>query len=209
MKKQKAKLIAVDNPGDIVEIINDSVKATAILSDTRQLIVKKLKKPGSASSIARESGLPRQKVNYHIRELEKSGFVEFLKEKRKGNCIERIVRSTANSYVISPLALGSLAVDPADIKDKFSSAYQVAIAAKTIQDISQLRNRAEKKNRKLATFSLTSIISIKSPEQLNKFSQEMSECAAKLIKKYQDESAGSRQFNFNVGIYPDVSNESL
>lgn len=204
MEKLKSKPNAVDNPEDIVGIINDTVKATAILSDTRQVIVKMLKKPGSASSIARETGLPRQKVNYHIRELEKSGFIEFVEEKRKGNCVERIVRSTANSYVISSLALGSLAVDPSDIKDRFSSSYQVAIAAKTIQDISQLRNSAEKKQKKVATFSLTSKISFKSPEQLNKFFQELSDCTAELIKKYQDESVGSRRFNFNVAIYPSV-----
>jgi hypothetical protein len=48
--------------------------------------------------------LPRQQVGYHLRALEQAGLVELVEERRKGNCIERIVRAAACSYVISPEA---------------------------------------------------------------------------------------------------------
>ena len=44
----------------------------------------------------------------HLHELEKEGFVEFVEQRPKGNCLERVVRATARSYVISPAALGLL-----------------------------------------------------------------------------------------------------
>jgi hypothetical protein len=51
-------------------------------------------------------------VNYHLRELETQGLVELVEERRRGNCVERIVRATAKSYVVSAEALATLASDP-------------------------------------------------------------------------------------------------
>jgi len=78
-----------------------------------------LHEPDSASGVARRMKLPRQTVNYHLRELEKEGFVEFIEQRAKGNCLERVVRATARSYVISPTALGSMGVDATTVRDRF------------------------------------------------------------------------------------------
>ena len=75
-------------------------------------LYQQLAEPDSASGVARRLGLPRQQVNYHLRELEKQGFLEFIEERRKGNCMERLVRATARTYLISPEALGHLGPTP-------------------------------------------------------------------------------------------------
>ena len=62
--------------------------------------------------LADRVGLARQKVNYHLRELERHGLVELVEERRKGNMTERVLRATAASYVISPAALAAVAPDP-------------------------------------------------------------------------------------------------
>ncbi len=58
--------------------------------------------------LAARSGLARQKVNYHLRELERHGLVELVEERRKGNVTERVMRATAASFVISPAALAAV-----------------------------------------------------------------------------------------------------
>jgi biotin operon repressor len=37
--------------------------------------------PDSGSGVARRIGMPRQQVNYHLRELEKPGLVKFVEER--------------------------------------------------------------------------------------------------------------------------------
>ncbi|KAB2955835.1 MAG: winged helix-turn-helix transcriptional regulator, partial [Thermoanaerobaculia bacterium] len=69
--------------------------------------------PATAAGLARRLGLPRQRVNYHLRELEKAGLVELVEERRRGNCVERLVRATARAFLLGPEALGAQAADPA------------------------------------------------------------------------------------------------
>src|ERR671925_2120899 len=96
-----------------VAVIDDPAAAEASLDPVRARLLAELAEPGSASSLAARLGLPRQKVNYHLRSLEQHGLVELVAERRKGNCTERLLRATAASYVISPAALEAGAPDPA------------------------------------------------------------------------------------------------
>ena len=77
----------------------------------------------SASGLARLFGLPRQQVNYHLRELGGAGLVALVEERRKGNCTERIVWAAADTFVISPEVTGAGRGMPAD---RFSAAYLAA-----------------------------------------------------------------------------------
>ena len=86
-------------------------------------------------------GLPRQQVSYHVRELEHAGLVTFVEERRKGNCVERVVQAAARSYVVSPAALGSLGSTPAEQRDTFSIGYLVGLAARAIRDLAWLSAR--------------------------------------------------------------------
>ena len=62
---------------------------------TRLRLVRELVEPDSAAGLAKRLGLPRQRLNYHLRELEAAGLLELVEERRRGNCVERIVRAVA------------------------------------------------------------------------------------------------------------------
>jgi DNA-binding transcriptional ArsR family regulator len=81
------------------------------LDRIRARLLAELCQPASAAGLAERVGLPRQKVNYHLRLLEQHGLIELVEERRKGNCTERVLRATATSYVISPEALDTVAPD--------------------------------------------------------------------------------------------------
>lgn len=95
-----------------VTVIDDPAAAEASLDPVRARLLAELTRPGSASSLAAAVGLSRQKVNYHLRALERHGLVELVHERRKGNMTERVMRAIAASYVISPVALPAVAPDP-------------------------------------------------------------------------------------------------
>jgi DNA-binding transcriptional ArsR family regulator len=186
--------------------IADTGRAAAMLNPLRLQILEKLREPNSASGLARQMEIPRQKINYHLRELEKHGLIELVEERKKGNCVERIVRATARHYLISPEALGNLASDPAQVQDRFSSTYLVAVAARTIRDLAVLRSKAESAGKQLATFSLDTDVKFASVADLNAFAEELTNMVARLVAKYHNERAPrGRVFKFIAGSYPAIT----
>lgn len=189
-----------------VSFVDDAARASALLNPLRLQILEKLREPDSASGLARVMNLPRQKLNYHLRELEKHGLVEPVEERKKGNCVEKIVRAAARYYLISPEALGNLATDPGEIQDRLSSTYLVAVATRTIRDLAVLRARAEKAGKKLATFTLEMNVRFASAADQHAFTAKLTNAVAKLAAKYHDEKVpGGRLYKFVVGSYPAIT----
>ena len=108
-----------------VHLVNDPRQAAMLAAPLRQRILEALAEPGSASTMARTLGLARQKVAYHVRQLEKHGFVELVREEKRRGCKERIVRRTAQYLVASPSVLAP-GMDPRKLKDKFSAIPRLA-----------------------------------------------------------------------------------
>ena len=96
-----------------------------------------------------------------------------MEERRKGNCTERILRATARAFVISPEALGSFGPAPEAAQDRFSASYVVAVAARTITEVSALDARARADERRISTLTLDSEIRFASPESRAAFAQEL------------------------------------
>jgi DNA-binding transcriptional ArsR family regulator len=163
----------------------------------------RLKEPTSAAAVSRETGVPRQKLNYHFKLLEANGLVEFVEERRKGNCVERLVRATARQYLISPEALGKLGSNSAEIRDRFSGAYLASAAGRAIRDLALVRSGADAAGKKIATLTLEANVKFASPETRNAFAEEFAESVARLVAKYHDETApNGRNFRVLVGVYP-------
>ena len=188
-----------------IEVLRDPGQAAALLHPERMRVLEKLTQPDSASGVARHLKLPRQQVNYHLRELEKSGLVEFVEERRRGNCLERLVRSTARSYLISPDALGHLGDDPAVERDRFSVSYLLSAAARAIRDLAVLRPRAEKAGKRLATLTLETEIRFASAAERSAFAEELTDAIAGLTAKYNTAGPGSRPFRILIGAYPAIT----
>jgi DNA-binding transcriptional ArsR family regulator len=196
-------------PQAAVNFVGDAASAAVLLKPLRLQILERLREPDSASGLSRLMNLPRQKLNYHLRELEKHGLIEQVEERKKGNCVERIVRATARYYFISPEALGTLGTDPSQIQDRFSSTYLVAVAARAIRDLAVLRTRADKAGKKLATFTLETNIRFASAADQHAFAEELANAVAKLTAKYHDEkTTGGRQYKFIIGSYPAITKKA-
>ncbi len=189
-----------------VRVLRDPESASAVLQPVRLRLLERLREPNSAAGIAREAGLPRQQVNYHLRELERHGLVEFVEERRKGNCNERIVRATARTYLVSPEALGALGTGPEERRDRFSASYLVAAAARLIRDVAVLAIRARKAEKRLATLTVETDVRFRSAADRHRFAEELTETVARLAAKYHEEAApDGRAFRFLIGAYPVIT----
>src|SRR3979409_1161866 len=127
-----------------VTVIDDPAAAEVSLDPVRSRLLAELVQPASASTLAAKVGLPRQKVNYHLRALERYGLVELVEQRRKGNMTERGMRATAASYVISPSALAAVAPDPDRSPDRLSALWMLSLAARLVREVGELIGRAKR-----------------------------------------------------------------
>src|SRR5882757_3883343 len=100
-----------------VDVIDDPAAATAALEPMRTRLLAELAEPASAAGLAARLGIPRQKVNYHLRALEAHRLVRETETRRWGGLTERLYEATATSYIVSPQAFGPIAADPGRAAD--------------------------------------------------------------------------------------------
>ncbi|HEY7484831.1 MAG TPA: helix-turn-helix domain-containing protein [Streptosporangiaceae bacterium] len=186
-----------------VAVIEDAAAAEVSLDPTRARLLAELAEPGSATMLAAKVGLARQKVNYHLRALERHGLVELVEERRKGNVTERLMQATAASYVISPAALAPVEPDPARSPDQLSARWLLALAARLVREVGALITGASKANRRLATFAIDGHIRFASAADRAAFAEELATAVTRLVSKYHDESAkGGRDHRVIVALHP-------
>ncbi|MGW7480753.1 ArsR/SmtB family transcription factor [Nonomuraea muscovyensis] len=186
-----------------VAVIEDPAAAEASLDPMRSRLLAELVEPGSATSLAAKVGLARQKVNYHLRTLEKHGLVELVEERRKGNVTERVMRATASSFVISPTALAAVQPDPARSPDRLSAGWLLALAAQLVRDVGELVTGAVREHKRLATFAIDGQVRFASAADRSAFAEELTACVTALVSKYHDESApGGRDHRLVVAVHP-------
>ena len=186
-----------------VDVVDDTERAQVLLHPARLRLLEHLEEPRSAAAIARRVDMPRQRINYHLRALEKRGLIRLVEERRKGSVTERIYGRTGQAYAISTAALGKLGSSPEDFQDRFSSAYQVALASQAVADLGALQVAAAKANKKLATMAMETRVRFASAATREAFATELTEAVAQLVEKYHDEEAArGRWFQFYLGAYP-------
>jgi DNA-binding MarR family transcriptional regulator len=66
-----------------VQVVTDSAQLATLLSPLRMRVLEEMHEPESAASLAPRLGLSRQNLNYHLRELEREGFLEVVEIRRK------------------------------------------------------------------------------------------------------------------------------
>lgn len=186
-----------------VEVIEDPGAAVVALEPLRGKLLAELGRPASAAGLAARLGLPRQKVNYHLRALETHRLITVAEERAWGGLTERLLVATANAYVVSPDALGPVAASPERTSDRLSASYLIALAARAVQEVGDLFRRATKAGKRLATISIDTTIRFRSAEQRAAFSQELTTVVTQLVARYHDESApGGRAHRLVILAHP-------
>ena len=154
----------------------------------RRRVLDELEEPDSAAGVARRLGVPRQKVNYHLRALERDGLVELVDERQRRGFVERRLRAIA--------------------RDRFSSAYLAAAAARTASDVARLRERAGESGQTLPTVTVETEIRFASPGALRAFAEDLAAANARLAAEYdRPDLAGARPFRLLAAAHPAITKE--
>ncbi len=190
-----------------VAVIEDPAVAGASLDPVRARLLAALATPGSASTLAPQVGLTRQKVNYHLRLLEYHGLVELVEERRKGNCTERVLQATAGAYVISPAALPAVAPDPSRTPDQRSARWLLGVASRLVAEVGELITRAEGKP--LATLGVDGEIRFASARSRAAFAAELADAVNGLVAKYHEADAPrGRDHRLIIALHPTPTSDT-
>lgn len=186
-----------------IQVIDDPAAATVALEPVRSRLLAELAAPASAATLAGRVGLARQKVNYHLRALEASGLVRLAEKRRWGGLTERLMVATAASYVVSPGALGPVAVDPDREVDRLSAGYLIALGARIIREVGGLIRQATAAGKRLATLAVDTEVHFRSAAERAEFTRELTEAITTLVARYHDPSApGGRAHRLVVVAHP-------
>jgi DNA-binding transcriptional ArsR family regulator len=186
-----------------VALIDDPAAAALALEPVKSRILAELATPASAAGLSTRLGIPRQKVNYHLRALEECGLVALAEERVWGGLTERVMVATAASYVVSPDALGPVAADPARGADRLSASFAIALAARVLREVGALLRRAKQTHKRLATLSIDTEIRFRSAAERAAFTRDLTESVMRLAARYHDpDSAGGRAHRLVVLAHP-------
>jgi DNA-binding transcriptional ArsR family regulator len=186
-----------------VQVIDNPATATVALEPIRSRLLSEMAVPASAATLATRVGLTRQKVNYHLNALETHGLVRLAEERKWGGLTERLLVATAASYVVSPSALGPIAIDPDREVDRLSASYLIALGARVIREVGDLVRRATAEGKRLATLAVDTEIRFRSAADRAAFTKELTEAIATLVSKYHDASTpGGRAHRLVLVAHP-------
>lgn len=193
-----------------VETVTEGPRAAVLVQHpVRRRILALARTPMSASEMASRLGLPRQRVNYHVRKLERARFLSRGQQRLRRNMLEQQYVATARSYVIAPELLGPLAPHANAVHDAASAAALFSIASRAQADLTRVVADADASTKRVATLSLTADVRFTSAEQRAEFTRAIERAVADLIARHTapftaaDGSAGvGRPYRLFLGCHP-------
>jgi DNA-binding transcriptional ArsR family regulator len=186
-----------------LEVIHDPAAATVALEPIRSRLLAELSQPASAASVAAKVGLTRQKATYHLNALQSHHLVREAGQRKWGGLTERLFVASAASYVVAPAAMGMASTDPARTADRLSASYLIALAARVVQEVSDLVRRARAADKHLATLSIDTEIRFRSSAERAAFTAELTQAVTTLAARYHDASSpGGRSHRLIVAAHP-------
>lgn len=174
-----------------VEVIESAAAARSALDPTRARLLRELATPQSAAMLGAKLGIPRQKLNYHLRQLEAHGLVELHDTRTHGGLTERVLAATAAAFFVDP-ALGGGEITAGD---RLSARYLVAVAARAIREVGKLARRGP-----VATLTIDTEIGFATPADRAAFADELAAAVTQLAAKYHHDDG--RAHRLVVAAHP-------
>jgi DNA-binding transcriptional ArsR family regulator len=171
-----------------VHVVEDIEALQVLGNPLRVRILELLRKPGSAATVAREVGETRQKVNYHLKELERVGLVESVGERRSGNFMETLYEAAGRSFLVAPSVAWS---DPRRVdalRQQHSLENLVMVGARLQRDAVSLLDRAAFDGEQIASAAVEVDVQFADEKDRAAFLDEYLAAVEKLCDKHDARS---------------------
>jgi DNA-binding transcriptional ArsR family regulator len=181
-----------------VALVQEPERVRVALSPLRRQLLERLREPGSATQLANELGLPRQRLNYHLRALEDAELVELVEERPRRGFRERILATSADAFVVDPSVIGEATTPPP--QDRFAAEHLIATAADVIRDVAGMQAEGDRKGTRLLTFTIEAELTLASPVDVEHFTTDLAEAVAGVAEDHN--APGGRRYRIVIGGHP-------
>jgi len=181
-------------------LLDDADRVRLALSPIRRQLLEALREPGSAASLSVALGIPRQKLGYHLRELEAAGLVRLVEARKRRGFTERLLQASADAYMVDPEVLSGPSTAAAWTQDRYAADYLTRTAAEIVRDVGRMRGAAEAEGRRLLTFTLDAEVAFAAPGDLERFADRLAAAMADLVTEF--DTPGGRPFRLVAGAHP-------
>ena len=192
-----------------IHCITQRAHAAEVLQPLRLEILRLTREPTSASEMSQKLGLSRQRVNYHVRVLARSGFLKRAGRRRRRNMVEQRYVASARAFLLSPELLGAVGADWRKVEDAASAAYLLALNCQMGSDLVRAWRESGAAGKQVSTLSLKSQFRFESPEQRERFTEALQEAVVRVVTDYTspnlkpDGSPGpGSPYRLVLGCYP-------
>lgn len=176
------------------------------LSPPRRELLSRLREPASATQLAAALGLPRQRVNYHLRVLENAGLIELVEERQRRGCVERILRARSGSVVVDPAVMSDGERSVLDrAQDQFAAEHLVDVAAATVRDVARMQAKADGTGKRLLTFTVEAEVRFAEPGDVHAFTDQLTEAIRDTVAAF--DIAGGQPYRLVAGGHPSPATE--
>ena len=187
-----------------VALLDRPDRLRAALPPIRRQLLERLRQPASATELAAEMSVPRQRLNYHLRELERAGLLHLVEERQRRGFVERILAARADAFVIDPSLMGAAHTTKsrATAQDRFSAEHLIDTAGAIVRNVARMRARASEEGKRLLTFAIDTEIGFASPDAFERFTTELSESLARHAAQFN--TPGGRRYRVVIAGHPGV-----
>jgi DNA-binding transcriptional ArsR family regulator len=181
-------------------VLESPEQAMALLNPLRGEIVAHLMEPASASEVARQLNETPQRINYHLKSLEKVGIVRRVGSRQVRNLVEVLFQAVAKSFVLAE----SLSMKPETVrklKDQGALSHLITTSERMKKDALLLMEQSDE-NEVIASAALQLQVSLADPEQRHAFVEEYVSLVHKLVAKYHSDSKQEDTYQVLLAVYP-------
>ncbi|MFD2369554.1 winged helix-turn-helix domain-containing protein [Brevibacillus sp. GCM10020057] len=181
-------------------VVESPEQAMALLNPLRAEILSRLTEPASAAEVARGINEIPQRVNYHLKALEKVGLVRKVGSRQVRNLVEVLYLAIARTYILSE-ALNWASDTVQQMKDQGALSHLVHTAERIKRDALLLMERSDQET-EIPSATLDATIRLVSAEQRSAFVEEYVQLVNQLVKKYQTHADGQETYQVILAVYP-------
>lgn len=184
-------------------------QAMALLNPLRADIAARLAVPASAAEVARAIGEAPQRINYHLKALEKAGLVRRVGTRQVRNLVEVLYQAVAKTFILSD-QLGMKPETVRRLKDQGSLSHLVQTAERIKQDALLLMEHSDE-GQDIPSASLQFQISLRDAEERHAFVEEYASLVRQLTAKYRkpaNEEEPADPYQVVLAVYPQIDQSS-
>jgi DNA-binding transcriptional ArsR family regulator len=181
-----------------VDLVGEPDRLRLALSPIRRRLLARLREPASASRLAAELGLSRQRVNYHLRALEHAGLLELVEERQRRGFTERVLAARADAFVVDPAVMGTVAA--VDEQDRYAAEHLIGAASAVVREVARMQSAAQRDGKRLLTFTIETELRFAAPADVERFCERLAELVGTAAAEHA--SAAGRPYRLVLGGHP-------